>query len=166
MKLFNVGKLIATALAATLLLASAAWAAPQVTLSIKAEKDIVVEEDGKKVTKRVAAEDAIPGEVIIYTIAFANIGDEKATNVLVDDPIPAGTAYVTGSATEVGEVLFSIDGGQSYKRPSLLTYEIAKPDGTKEMKVASPEQYTHIRWRLAEILPGTSGELSFRVKVQ
>lgn len=166
MKLFHVAKSIVTPLAAVLLLAATAWAAPLVTLAIKAEKEIVVEEDGKKVTKRVSAEEAAPGETIIFTIAYANTGDEAATNVVVNNPLPEGTAYVLGSATEIGEVTFSIDGGQTFKKPSLLTYETTAPDGTKEKRTASPEQYTHVRWQLPEIPAGERGEVSFRVKVK
>lgn len=166
MKMFHVGKVITTALAATLLLAGAAWAAPQVTLSIKAEKEVVVEEDGKKVTKRAPATEAAPGETVIFTIVYENSGDEDATNVVVDNPIPEGTVYINGSATETGELTFSIDGGKSYKRPSLLTYEIANPDGSKEKRTASPEEYTHIRWQIPAIPPGVKGDVGFRVRVQ
>jgi uncharacterized repeat protein (TIGR01451 family) len=153
-------------LAATLLLPAVALAAPKVELSIQAEKEVTVTEDGKKVTKRVAAEEAAPGETIIFTIAYANTGDEAATNVVVNNPLPEGTAYVPGSATEKGEVTFSIDGGETFKKPSLLTYEITAPDGKKEKRTASPEQYTHVRWQLPEIPAGERGEVSFRVQVK
>lgn len=166
MKLFRVAKSIAAPLAAVLLLAGTAWAAPKVEISITAEKDVVVEEGGQKVSKRVPAAEATPGETVIFTISFTNSGDEAATNVNIDDPIPAGTAYVVGSASEVGDVFFSIDGGQSYKQPSLLTYEITHPDGSREKKVASPEQYTHIRWRIPQIDAGAAGAVSFSVKVR
>jgi uncharacterized repeat protein (TIGR01451 family) len=153
-------------LAATLLLPALAWAAPKVELSIQAEKEVTVTEDGKKVTKRVAAEEAAPGETIIFTITYANTGDEAATNVVVNNPLPQGTAYIPGSATEKGEVSFSIDGGETFKKPSLLTYEVTNPDGTKEKRTASPEQYTHVRWQLPSIPAGEKGEVSFRVKVK
>jgi len=160
------GKLFITLLTIALLLPAAAWAAPKVDLAITAEKEVVVEEDGKKVTKRVAAGEAAPGETIIFTIAYANTGDEKATNVVINNPLPEGTAYVPGSATEVGEVTFSIDKGETFKNPSLLTYEITTPDGKKEKRTASPEQYTHVRWQLPEIPAGEKGEVGFRVQVK
>lgn len=149
-----------------LLLPAAAWAKPVVNIAIAAEKEITVEENGQKTTKRVPAAEAAPGETIIFTLEVANSGDETATNVVVDDPIPAGTSYLPGSATEIGEVTFSIDDGKSYKKPSLLTYEVTLPDGKKDKRVASPEQYTHIRWQIPQIAAGAKGEVSFRVKVK
>ena len=159
-------KFLMSILAAVLLLPAAALAAPQVELAITAEKEVTVTEDGQTVVKRAPAAETAPGETVIFTIAYANTGDEAATNVVLNDPIPAGTAYVPGSATEKGEVTFSIDGGETYKKPSLLTYEVTNPDGTKEKRTASPEQYTHVRWQIPEIPAGEKGEVSFRVKVQ
>jgi uncharacterized repeat protein (TIGR01451 family) len=166
MKLFHVRKSFATALAAALLLPAAALAAPKVELAITAEVVVTVEEEGKQVVKHIPAVDILPGETIIYTVSFANTGDEAATNVVIEDPIPEGTAYLPGSATEVGEVTFSIDGGKTFKRPSLLTYEITQPNGSKEKKVASPEEYTHLRWQIPQIPAGAKGEVNFKVIVK
>lgn len=159
-------KILTLALVSALFLPTAALAKPQVELAITAEKEVTAVENGQQVVKRVPAADILPGETVIYTIVFANTGDETATNMLIDDPIPDGTAYVPGSATEAGEVTFSIDGGQTYKKPSLLTYEVTNPDGSKEKRVASPEQYTHVRWQIPQIAAGAKGEVSFRVKVK
>ena len=82
------------------------------------------------------------------------------------DPIPEGTAYLPGSATEAGELTFSIDKGKSYKKPSLLSYEITAPDGKKEKRVASPEEYTHIKWTLPSVAAGEKGSVNFKVKVK
>ncbi len=38
-----------------------------------------------------------PGDVLTYTIHFNNSGQDGATNVVLNDPIPAGTTYVPGS---------------------------------------------------------------------
>ena len=64
------------------------------------------------------------------------------------------------------EKYVSIDGGQTYKKPSLLTYEIINPDGSREKRSASPEQYTNIRWQLPQVAAGARDELSFQVKVK
>jgi uncharacterized repeat protein (TIGR01451 family) len=153
-------------LAAVLLLPAAALAAPKVELAITAEKEVTVTEDGQTVVKRAPAAEAAPGETVIFTISYVNTGDEAATNVVINNPLSEGTTYIPGSATETGEVTFSIDGGETFKRPSLLTYETTNPDGSREKRTASPEQYTHVRWQLPEIPAGGKGEVSFRVKVQ
>ncbi len=159
-------KFLMAAMAALLLLPAVAWAAPQVRINVTAEKEVTVNEGGEQVVKRIPAAEADPGETVIFTITYENVGDEAADNVVVNNPIPEGTDYVPGSATEKGEVSFSIDGGKAYKNPSLLIYETTNPDGTKEKRTASPEQYTHIRWQLPEIGAGEGGAVGFRVKVQ
>lgn len=153
-------------LAASLLLPAAVWAKPQVELSIKAEKEVTVTEKGQKLIKRLPAGTAAPGDIVIYTVTYNNTGNETASNIIVNDPIPEGTAYVNGSVTEAGLVTFSIDGGTTYKKASLLTYEIVTPDGQKEKRIASPEQYTNIRWEFPAIPPGDKGFVSFHVTVR
>lgn len=149
-----------------LLSAVVAFAAPNVEIKIKAEKEKVVTKDGKKVTKMVAAGNIVPGEIIHYTILYRNTGNEDATSAVLSDPIPAGTSYIPGSATVVGELTFSIDKGKTFKKPALLTYETKGSDGKIEKRVASPEEYSHIRWVIDKIPAGATGKVSFQVKVK
>ncbi len=147
-----------------LLLPSLALAAPDIQVSIAAEKVVVVEEGGKQVEKRVSAIDVLPRDVIVYTLQYENKGDEAAQNVVLNDPIPQGTSYVVASAiSPAAEVSFSVD-GKNFKKPSLLTYTVKK-NGKMEQRKASPEQYTHIRWVVKKIPAGKSGVVGFRVKV-
>jgi uncharacterized repeat protein (TIGR01451 family) len=46
--------------------------------------------------------DALPGDVLEYTVTVANEGQDGATNVVLGDAIPDGTAYVPDSAAIVG----------------------------------------------------------------
>ena len=46
--------------------------------------------------------DVEPGDVLRYTLTTSNRGDDAATGVLVQDPVPAGTTLVPGSLTGVG----------------------------------------------------------------
>jgi len=39
----------------------------------------------------------LPGDTLEYTVSFSNVGTDTATNVVLDDPIPADTTYVPGS---------------------------------------------------------------------
>jgi uncharacterized repeat protein (TIGR01451 family) len=144
----------------------AAWAQPKITVTLTAEKETVVTENGKKVTKKVVAKDIFPGEEILYTLSYANSGSEAATDVVLSDPIPVGTAYIPGSASDTGDLSFSIDQGKSYKKPALLSYEVTTGDGKKVKRVASPEEYTHIRWTIPSVAAGGKGSVSFKVKVK
>ena len=144
-----------------------AMAQPKITVNMKAEKEVVEVVSGKKITKRVAAKSTDPGQKLIFTLQYKNNGNEKATNVKVDNPIPNNTVYIVGSGIgKNSKMLFSIDGGKTYKQPSLLTYEATSPDGKKVKKQASPEQYTHVRWVITEVPPGKEGTVGFQVRTK
>jgi len=155
------------AVLALLLLPMGAIAKPLVSVSITAEKEVTVVKSGQKVTKKVAASKINPDDVIFYTLNYINSGDEAATNVVLDDPIPMGTVYLPGSAFGDGaEITFSIDSGKSFKKPSLLVYELKGANGAKEKRTASPEEYTHIRWIIGKIEAGTKGTVGFQVRIK
>jgi len=146
-----------------LLLAVPLWAKPMVAISITAEKEVMV----NKVKKLVVAKEINPGDVIHYAISYINSGSDAATNAVLDDPIPQGTVYLPGTAFgKDAEISFSIDGGKTFKKPSLLVYEVKQPNGKVEKKVASPEQYTHIRWTINAIPAGGKGTVGFQVQVK
>ena len=143
------------------------WAKPEVVLSVSSEKEVIEKKNGKNVVKRVSAKDVESGQVLIFSLKYSNKGDEKAKNVVFDNPIPKETVYEIGSATGAGSnITFSINNGKDYKKPSLLTYEVMGPDGKRIRKKASPEQYTHVRWKIPSIPPGSGGELSYRARVR
>ena len=143
-----------------------AMAAPDVKIHITAEKAVMVEKDGKQIEKLVEAKEVAPGDTLVYTLSYENKGDETATNVVLVDPIPDATTYIVGSAFGPGAtVAFSIDGGKTFKEPSLLLYKVKVGDKMISRK-ASPEQYTHIRWTVENIPAGKSGIAGFRVRVK
>jgi uncharacterized repeat protein (TIGR01451 family) len=150
-----------------LLSALPALAKPKLELAMTATKQVSELVAGKKVSKEVEAKSIAPGELITYTLSYVNKGDEAATDAVVDDPIPPGTAYVENSASGEGAyITFSNDGGKTYAKPVKLTYEMKLPSGKVEKRIATPSQYTHIRWTLKRVPPGTSGKLAFQAKVK
>jgi uncharacterized repeat protein (TIGR01451 family) len=145
-----------------LLLSAEVFAKSLISISSTAEKEVTV----NKVTKKVAATKIDPGDVIFYTLTYFNSGNEPATSVVLDDPIPAGTVYILNSAYGDGaDILFSID-GKIFKKPSLLTYEIKNRNGSTEKRTASPEEYTHLRWIIPKIDAGVRGNVGFQVRVK
>jgi uncharacterized repeat protein (TIGR01451 family) len=145
-----------------LMLSAEVFAKPLISVSMKAEKEVII----NKVSKMVAADKVNPGDVILYTLSYVNSGDESATSAFLDDPVPKGTVYLAGSALgNDADVTFSIDGGKTFKKPSLLTYEV-KINGKVEKKIASPEQYTDIRWTVRVIPAHGSGQVGFKVRVK
>lgn len=151
-----------------LLVTTPAHAAPQIIIESRIEERQVVVADGREEVRYVATEATTPGNILRFTLTYHNTGDKVATDVIVDNPIPNGTTYLNNSAsTGVGmQTSFSIDGGKSYHEAGQLTYESPLPNGSAETRLASPEQYTHIRWRLATVPAGTAGAVSFEALVK
>lgn len=150
-----------------MLLPMDAWARPEVKVSIAAEKELTVVETGQTVVKRVTADTAEPGQVVFYTLTVVNNGDEKATNVVINNPLPDGAAYVGGSAFGDGsKVLFSVDGGKQFNTPTRLTVTIKKADGSTGKQTAEPDQYTDIRWIIADVPPGKKLTLGYEATVR
>lgn len=155
-------------LVATLVLAPGlAAAAPKVVLDLKAETEIEVQEGGKTVKKRVEAKEVAPGKEVLYSVTYKNQGDQPATQVELKNHIPENTVYVLESAWGEGaDIQFSIDGGKTYKKPSLLYYEVKGENGKIEQKKVSPEKYTDVMWIIKSIPPGKTGNVGFRVMVE
>jgi len=143
-----------------------ALAKPLVNISVKAEMEVVVKSGDKKVTKRVPAKNVSPGKSVFYTFTYRNDGNEQATNVVIDNPIPAGATYLPGSAHGEGDITFSIDHGKSYGKPALLTYEVRDEHGKTVKRVASPDEYTNIRWVIPAVEAGTQGTAGYQVIIK
>jgi uncharacterized repeat protein (TIGR01451 family) len=150
-----------------LLFSQAAFAAPKLSIEIAAVKEIQAMENGKSVLKKVPAKEGYPGDVLAYSIAYRNDGDTNAAGAQIIDPIPNATAYLPGSATAADvELSFSIDGGKSYSAEP-VNYTVDDDKGAKVQKTATPEMYTHIKWKLLKpVIPGGTGNLEFKVKVK
>jgi uncharacterized repeat protein (TIGR01451 family) len=149
-----------------LLFASPAWAKPRIVISIAQSKEVVETKSGARTTRMTPTDTASPGDVVEYVLSYANQGDELAKDAVVDDQIPKGTTYIANSASAEGaELTFSSDGGKTFAKPVKLTYEFRSPSGAVEKRVATPAEYTHIRWTIKQVPPGGTGKVAFRVKV-
>ena len=107
---------------------------------------------------------ALPGDVMMYSITFKNIGKEPADNIVINDPVPNNSKYRINSATGKNTTItFSINGGKNFGNPNDL---VVKDKNGKEWK-AKPESYTHIRWVYNKSLaPGGKGEVSFKTQIK
>jgi uncharacterized repeat protein (TIGR01451 family) len=154
------------ALCALTLFASAALAKPRIAVSISQAKEVTETKNGVRSAHLVPAKSASSGDVVEYVLSYTNSGDEAATDAVIQDPIPRGTTYVADSASGEGaEISYSNDGGKTFAPAVKLTYEFKLPNGTTEKRVATPAEYTHIRWTVKRVAPGAGGKVSFRVKV-
>ena len=124
-----------------------------------------VNAEGKKEVKRIEAAKGkvVPGDTVIFTIAYENTDTKPADRVIVINPVPEHMTYVDKSAEGTGAVIdFSIDGGKNYAQAGKLTVTekgIQRP--------ARPAEYTHIRWVVARPLPpGGKGTVSFKARLK
>lgn len=132
-----------------------------------AEVEITVKNDnGEKEVKRVEASKAnvAPGDTVIFTNYFINIGQKPADKVVLTNPVPEHMIYVDGTAEgKDAKIEFSVDKGKSYNAPGKLI--IKKADGKE--RPATAADYSHIRWTLEKpVAPGGKGSVSFRAKVK
>ena len=88
-----------------------------------------------------------------YHLLFTNVSAGAVHGIVLDNPIPTGLRYATGSAkadrSDVA-ILYSIDGGKSY---SALPTIDAVIDGRHEQHAAPSELYTHVRWAIRGDVP-------------
>lgn len=111
-------------------------------------------------TTRVAltpAKRVVPGDRVVLTLAYRNTGTQPLSNIAFDNPVPAGLAYrspAPGSAAP--EV--SVD-GRTYG--ALATLRVPAAGGG--WRAASPDDVTHVRWRLDRPLSaGAKGQFAFQ----
>ncbi|RME06115.1 MAG: DUF11 domain-containing protein, partial [Bacteroidetes bacterium] len=74
------------------------WSIPaqaaDVVLKLTAMKEIIVKDkDGKDIVKHVKPEVMTPGDVVVYTLTFANEGKQPKDDVVINDPIAPELAY-------------------------------------------------------------------------
>jgi uncharacterized repeat protein (TIGR01451 family) len=120
----------------------------------------VVDKDGKKTIQRTPVRRAIPGREVIYTTTFQNLIDKPVGNIVINNPVPNDSEYTAGSAFGKDcEILFSVDGGKSFKISEQLRVKGA--DGKE--RIALPREYTYIRWTYnGQLMAGKSGKVGFR----
>ncbi len=108
-----------------------------------------------------------PGEVLDWQIVSSNDGTAEARDYKAVGHIPAGTAFVQGSASAQGgsTVTYSIDGGKTFSTQPVV--EERQPDGTTKKVPAPVSMYTEVRYEWSDAL-AAGGKLaaSYRVRVK
>lgn len=158
-----------TILSLLLLFALPLQAAEKGAIELKstAEVEIAVKNDqGVVELKRVpaASTKVVPGDTVIFTNYYKNLGEKPAEGVVLGNPVPEHMVYITGSAEGQGaRIEFSIDRGKRFGLPETL--KVKEKNG--EERLATAAEYTHIRWTLTgAIAKGEGGSVSFRAKVK
>ena len=137
----------------------------QIELKTVAEVEVTeIDKQGKKIVKRTAPTNVVPGTEVIYTITAKNTGNEPADNIVVTNPVPKETVYVDGSAFGAGtNITFSVDGGKSYAKAGKLTVK----DKAGKDRAATAKDYTHVRWTFQfNLQPGQEAPVWYRARVK
>jgi len=152
-----------TGLALSMTMAAICAAAPVSALTAKQSvlKEVTTtDDDGQIVTTRVAADEVLPGQTVVYILAYTNDKAASADGIVLTMPVPGELDYVEGSAElPETELTFSADGGTTFApRDAVLTR-----DAEGKFVTAKAEDITHVRWKvLTSVAPGTSGELAYK----
>jgi len=117
-------------------------------LTVVQKEEVVVSEDGTTESRLVAVASVVPGERVLYTITFTNVGSDPAENVVITNPIATELTYVEGSAFGPGmAVQFSVDSGVTFASAADLTVIM-----DNDVRAAAPDDFTHIRWVMQDDL--------------
>ena len=122
------------------------------------KEEVIVNAAGETETRLVPAEVVVPGETVVYTIVFRNIGDEPADNVVITNPIAEDLMYRDGSAFGPGmNIEFSVDGGVTFAPANELTVV-----EDVEVRPATASDFTHVRWVMQnDLQAGAQGVARF-----
>jgi uncharacterized repeat protein (TIGR01451 family) len=122
------------------------------------KEEVTVNAAGERETQLVPAETVVPGERVVYTITFRNVGEESADDIVITNPIDANLTYVDGSAFGPGtEIQFSVDGGNSFAAAAELR---VVDDGVE--RPANATDFTHVRWVMQnDLAAGAQGTARF-----
>jgi uncharacterized repeat protein (TIGR01451 family) len=159
---------VVLAVVSSLLAVSAQIARAQIVeLTTKAEREVEVIEKGVKVKKTGPPEKVVPGDEVVYTVAYTNKSAKPAEKVVITNPVPKHTRYKDGTAAGEGaDITFSVDDGKTFATPDKLTVTIKDKSGKDIVRPAVAQDYTHIRWLLKQnVAPGQSGSVRFRTVV-
>jgi uncharacterized repeat protein (TIGR01451 family) len=134
--------------------------AQNIELRVVAQQEVEVTTDaGSREYRLLPATEVLPGEEVVYTIFFKNVSDLPATDIVIDDPIPAQMYLKSGTVFGMGtDVTYSVDGGKSFAKAGALA--VVEQGVARQAK---PDEYTHIRWVFRETLnPGDEHIVGFR----
>jgi uncharacterized repeat protein (TIGR01451 family) len=108
----------------------------------------------------------LPGDLIEYRLTFTNHQDSPVSQVVLNDPIPAGLVFVPGSVTGSRDDLqidYSVDAGSTWSPDPRIEVEV---DGETVLRPAPAEAFTHVRWTVTgAVNPGAQVTARFRARV-
>jgi len=132
------------------LLASSTVFAADISLTMNAEKEIPVTIQGSVVPILKPIHKVNVGDTILITLNYKNNENQEVYNVNIDNPIPLGTHFISGSGFGKGAIVFvSYDNGVSYE---------------EDIHVSNTP-VTHVRWSFDNLPANAEGKVGFELKI-
>lgn len=156
---FKINQIATVAIVCVLIIAGVAIVSQKRLLAMRSngKPDVIVKLFGtvKREDKDVnlpTAGKVNPGEILDWVITSENNGSGPASDYKVIGQIPAGTTFVSGSATaEAGAtIVYSIDNSKSFSAEPLI--EEKQLDGSIKKVPAPVSMYTQIRYEWNDAL--------------
>ncbi|MDO6415804.1 hypothetical protein Q4F19_15540 [Sphingomonas sp. BIUV-7] len=114
-------------------------------------------DDGSTRVALLPARRVVPGDRVVFVLAYRNVGRQPLSDIVLDNPVPAGLAYrAPAQGSAVPDV--SID-GKTYGALAALRVPVAGGS----TRAATAEDVTNVRWRIDRpIAAGTQGQFAFQ----
>jgi len=142
----------------------AAYPATAAPLELKSR--IMVEQrvaaaDGTSSIALVKPAKVVPGDRVVFVLAYRNTGAQPIADLVLANPLPPGISYRAAASGSPAPEL-SVD-GRSFG--ALATLHVRTADGTP--RAATPADVVAVRWRLSNPLAaGAGAELRFQAVVK
>jgi uncharacterized repeat protein (TIGR01451 family) len=113
--------------------------------------------------KLIPTTEAQPGDTLEYQVTYRNAGATPARNVMATLPVPDGGMHYVANSAAPARVLASLDGKQYAPVPLTRTVVRNNQQQTETVPVA---EYRFLRWQLGDIAPGSSVQVSSRMRLE
>ena len=155
---------LATACGLSLALALApanavAQTAQPVELSGEVQIERVIVEGDKERRVLEKPDTVVPGDKLVFTTHYRNVGPEVVKNFVVTNPIPEAIRL---AAEDAAVLELSVDDGTAWGKLADLTVT----DGKGGKQSAGVDDVTHIRWTFPTLTPGAKGAVTYRGTVR
>ena len=127
---------------------------------------VVLDSKGQEQLEK--ANEAEPGQILEYRLAYSNNSEETFQKLVINGLVPANTEYIANSSrSDVDHgLLVSIDQGKTFQ-PEPVKRKSQQQDGSVKEEVVPVSEYTNLRWKSqAALQPGKTQEFFYRVRVK
>lgn len=158
------------ALGMAALLTWGAVASAEVVLETAVRKvETTLDAGGRVKRELIPVEDVVAGEELRYQITFTNTAAVPVDpeRIVITNPIPEGTRYLSGSAGGDGSLVEYSSDGETFSATEPGAPAAAGSGGATAAAATTVDGVHSVRWTYQrELSPGDSAEVFFHVRMQ